>query len=223
MAIRSDRWGYLFIEVPRTASKAIGQGVLIPDLAGVMVGTPESHETAGDVHATPAELIQRGLVTSDDLDRLYVFAVVRNPYDAVVSLYEKMRGKYAPLLADPTSWVHEQPAYRASMEVAQEASFSDWLVFHLTRRSNAALPLAVVRPPRRFPRHYDHADRIMRFETLQHDFDEVLRDLTLKPMEIPVLNRTERDRDHRGYYDRKARWLAERAFAPFRSTFGYEF
>ena len=112
----------------------------MPRLGAEFVGTPPSHETAGDKHASASELVRRGLLPADEVERLYVFGTIRNPYDSLVSLYEKMSGSYSALVDDPTSWVHKQPAYLASMRVAREADFSEWAIFHLTRRPAWQLP-----------------------------------------------------------------------------------
>lgn len=223
MAIQSDEFGYLFVEVPRTGSKAIGQGVLIPRLGGEMVGVAETRESAGDVHAPQHELVERGLLSQEHLQRLFVFGTVRNPFDSMVSLYEKMRNKYAPLLDDQSSWVHKQPRYRESMIVAQDAEFSEWLIFHLTRRKLFALHIAAVRPPRMLPSYFRGMQRIMRFESLQTDFNEVLEHLGVEQIEIPRMNLTGRSVDYRDYYTSRSRRLAERVFAEYGERFGYTF
>lgn len=222
MAIVSEEHGYLFVQVPRTGSTAIGENTLEPLYGGEFVGRRPTRELSGDKHASHQELIRRGLVSKQLLQRIYVFSTVRNPYDSSVSLYEKMRRTYAPLLEDPTSWLYKMPGYLKSIRVAVEASFSDWFIFHHTRRTPLALPLRVFRRPRPLPEHYRAVDRIMRFERLQQDFDLALADLGLPSVELPVVNVTKRDRDYRPYYDRRAKWLAERVFGNYRTHFGYE-
>lgn len=223
MAIRSDEYGYLFIEVPRTASQAIGKGVLIPKLGGQIVGTGGSHESTGDVHASQHELVDRGLLNQADLQRLLVFGTIRNPFDSMVTLYEKMSNNYAPMLDDSAAWVHDHPNYHQSMLVAQDAEFSEWLIFHMTRRKLFPVLIAAVRPPRKLPDYYRGMDRIISYENLQVDFNEVLKQLGADAIDIPKLNVTGRETDYRGYYTPKARRLAERAFSEYREEFGYTF
>ena len=188
-----------------------------------MVGVAETHRTAGDVHASQHRLVERGLVTEEHLRQLLVFGTVRNPFDSMVSLYEKMRTKYAPLLEDETSWVYSQPGYHRSMIVAQDADFSQWLVFHLTRRRLFPVLIAASRPPRALPDYYRGMDRIMRFENLQADFDAVLEELGVGAIEIPRINVTARSVDYRDYYSPRARRLAEHVFSEYRERFGYTF
>lgn len=109
------------------------------------------------------------------------------------------------------------------MIVAQDAEFSEWLIFHLTRRTSFPLVIAAVRPPRRFPDYYRDMDQTMRFENLQQDFDDVLEQLGVGPIEIPRMNVTGRSAHYRDCYTTKARWLAERAFSTYRERFGYTF
>lgn len=223
MAVISREHGFLFVQNPRTASTAIGEGVLVPMLGAEVVGVPWSHETAGDKHASTRDLVERGLITAADLDQLYVFGAIRNPYDSLVSLYEKMRGTYASLVDDPTSWVHRQRAYVASLRVAREAEFPDWAVFHLTRRPAWQLPRVALTRGRAIDHRYLGLDRLLRFESLQADFDAAMDDLGLAHLEIPRMNVTGRSTEYRSRYDRRARWVAQRAYRHYEAAFGYTF
>ena len=134
-----------------------------------------------------------------------------------------MRGAYAPLLDDPTSWVHEQPAYVASLRVARQADFADWVVFHLTRRPGWQLPRAALSRGRTVDERYLGLDRLLRFETLQDDFDSAMDDLGLPHLEVPRVNVTSRRGDYRDRYTTRARWLARRSYRHYETTFGYTF
>jgi hypothetical protein len=223
MAVISREHGFLFIQNPRTASTAMGEGLLVPRLGAELVGTSPSHETAGDKHASASELVRRGLLSADEVDRLYVFGTIRNPYDSLVSLYEKMTGSYSALADDPTSWVHKQPAYLASMRVAREAEFSEWVIFHLTRRPAWLVPLAAVTRGRAVDDRFLGLDRLLRFEDLQAGFDAAMDDLGLARLEIPLVNVTGRDDGYRPRYTGRARWLARRAYRHYETAFGYTF
>ena len=98
-----------------------------------------------------------------------------------------MRGSYSGLIDDPTSWVHEQPAYVASIRVAQDEDFSDWVVFHLTRRPAWQLPAVAFSRGRVVDDRFLRLDRLLRFESLQADFDAAMDDLGL-----PRLSRSPR-------------------------------
>jgi hypothetical protein len=223
MAVISRDHGFLFIQNPRTASTAMGEGLLMPRLGAAFVGTPPSHETAGDKHASASELVHRRLLPADEVERLYVFGTIRNPYDSLVSLYEKMTGSYSALVDDPTSWVHKQPAYLASMRVAREADFSEWAIFHLTRRPAWLLPMAAVTRGRVVDDRFLGLDRLLRFESLQAGFDAAMDDLGLARLEIPRVNVTGRDDAYRPRYSARARWLARRAYRNYETAFGYTF
>ncbi|MBA2337052.1 MAG: hypothetical protein H0V96_04715 [Acidimicrobiia bacterium] len=223
MAVISREHRFLFIQNPRTGSTAIGEGLLVPRFGAEIVGVPASHETAGDKHASADDLVQHGLLTADEVDRLYVFGAIRNPYDSLVSLYDKMHGEYAPLLDDPTSWVHKQPAYVASMRVAVDSGFSEWVIFHLTRRPVWQLPRATLSRGRSISPRYLGLDRLLRFESLQGGVDAAMDDLGLPRQEVPRVNVTRRRPGYRIRYDATARWVARRAYRRYEQVFGYRF
>jgi len=228
MAVISWKHGFLFIQTPRTGCTAIAQKVLVPQLGGEPI--PQKYIGDGDgnilvdkKHATLRQLLDHGLLSQEDVSRLYKFSAVRNPFDSVFSEYIKQRSSYQPLLANPHSWVHKAPGYVDSMHFAAEHSFDEWL------------DRAWRRPfPRSLKRRYgsaagelawqDGMDYVMRFERLQQDFDAVMLKLGLHPIEIPKFNETpERDGDYREHYTRKARRIVERVYSETLTRFGYSF
>ncbi len=227
---------------PRTGCTAIGERVLIPALDGEYVPTADVVRPDGTVathkkHSTLAELVAGGFVTPDEARTLTVFTAIRNPFDSLVSQYVKMRVKYAPLLDDPESFVHRDPAYLASMKQAASMSFQEWCAARYVVgrdprrvRASAAWRSPVVWLARGWagPRHMyagflRGARHVMRFESLQSDFDGVLRHLGLEPRPIPTWNITEEKGDYRSYYDDETRTLIAHVFAPDVRRFGYTF
>lgn len=235
MAIISRTHGYLFIMTPRTGCTAIAEGVLIPKLGGEYFPKDAIRDENGRLlvrpkHSSVAELVNNGLLTREETDRLLKFCAVRNPFDSIVSLYVKQRSTYQDLLEDPGSWVHDRPEYLQGMQVAANEPFDRWLEWLLRpkgrrERIKAIAALSPVMPRHMYGRFFRTVDVVMRYESLQADFSAVLARLGVDDIEIPQLNVTnEREkRDYRSYYTPKARRLAERAFAPDARRFGYAF
>ncbi|MEJ7583959.1 MAG: hypothetical protein WKF43_07690 [Acidimicrobiales bacterium] len=98
MAIVSEAHGYLFIHAPRTGGTALAEMVLVRQLEGRRVPKQRIEVQSGSggrrtvrQHATLDHLIEAGLVTPEDAQRLLVFTTVRNPFDSLVSGYVKRR------------------------------------------------------------------------------------------------------------------------------------
>lgn len=105
MAVVSRQNGYLFIAVPRTGCTTLAQ-VLADRYEGVQVPA-EDIVVNGKVvvdrkHGRLSRLLRYGVVKQDDVDQMLTFCGVRNPFDSLVSLYEKTRRRYVRRLDDPT-------------------------------------------------------------------------------------------------------------------------
>ncbi len=141
-----------------------------------------------------------GVLSAEFHDRppgYLVFAVVRNPWDRFVSGWRYCRGtrdrKLADVLADLPRDGHD---YR-----------------HLTRPQYAILYDSMDRPV---------FDVLLRYESLQQDFD-ALSDRLHKPRtRLPVVNRKPHAHYSR-YFDAQSLRLFERAFACDIERFAYQF
>jgi hypothetical protein len=165
-------------------------------------------------HSTVDQLLRHNLLTRDEVASLLVTTTIRNPFDYWVSDWVRHR-RWAPLLDDPTSWVHGQAAAQRRIRAAVELDFLGY-----TRRF-----LGGQRKPRHLSgRFVRHARYVMRFERLDEDFAALLRVLELPPVELMRTNVSpERDRDYRSYYNPATRRLVARAFGPDLRVFGYRF
>lgn len=144
------------------------------------------------------------------------FTGVRNPFDSLVSLYEKIRQKYVHHLDDPRHWVNDNPRQARLMRIAVEEGFNAWL--------RAKYPERPAREPVFFQAPYlEGADHVIRFENLQEDFAKAMVAVGLPDVSVPRLNTTDREPDHRPYYDEWSRRRIGRLFAPTLERFGYRF
>lgn len=222
MAVLSDRHSYLFIMAPRTGCTALSLR-LVEYMGGRWFPEEDVTDDDGRVvaerkHSTVQHLLDAGMLTESRAASLFVFASVRNPFDSLVSLYTKLTNQYVPLLDDPDAFIHRQPNMLADIRYASDHSFSDWIVWKYGEL--AAGPGRHLYEP-----FIKSADRIMRFERLQEDFDEVVWHLGIAAdSSIPVFNVTEgRVDDYRDLYNTRARQTVERAFEDDLTLFGYEF
>lgn len=226
MAVYSAQFKYIFFANPQTASKAVAR-TLQQSLSGEPIPGKEMRRNPDlqikKHHITWQGVQDAGLLTREQLDGLFKFTNVRNPYDLLVSRYLKRKGRFVD---DPErySWAHDNPKIKASMEAAQEQPFTEWvtgqLQKHVDRDTTARGPLS----------YLDHADYVIRFESLQEGFNEVLRKLGINdPITIVSENVTSERKDgakkrhYTEFYDDASRALVAKAYAPLIERFGYTF
>lgn len=129
----------------------------------------------------------------------FVFSSVRNPFDRLVS-----------------SWKYlESTRHRALEEVlaAPPADGHDYR--HFTRpQADILCEPATGRLV---------VDDLVRFETLQADYDRICARIGKPFLQLPRVNVTERDRAWRPYFTTEARRLAETMFARDLALFDYDF
>jgi hypothetical protein len=233
MPIISKERGYLFLMAPRTGCTAVGEAVLIPKLGGEYLPREDVLDEAGTLmvgnkHASLQELMNHGLIKREEAARLFKFTTVRNPFDSLVTLYVTMGTRYKRLLDDPTSFVRKKPGMSKGVQMASEYPFDEWVErkFHLNGlKGGLRWGLGTYPKPRHMYQAYlDGSDFVMRFERLQDDFNQVLKQLGVTtPIEIPRCNVTDGKDHYRAYYTSRARRVAERAFAPDLELFDYSF
>ena len=246
MAVISKTHRFLFIHSPRTGGTAVGEGVLLPHLAGEYLPPEHLVDATGRQvlnrrHGTLRRLYEIGLLTPQERTGLFVFATVRNPFDLEVSRYVNLRRAWE-LNGHDADWVRTTWMAPASSEAAC-MSFPEWVDHRYgwatdpgLRRATWRGPIARIglRPVRRAPalrlspllgEYLQGADFVMRFERLQQDLNEVLRQVGVPGRyEIPPIHVTPgRDPDHRAYYDARSRPQVEAAFRDTIERFGYSF
>ena len=137
----------------------------------------------------------------------FKFAIVRNPWDKVVSHYHyRLQTNQTDLATSPVSfpeWVrraygHREPSYydKPKMFMPQ----LDWI-------TDADGKVMV--------------NQVARFETLQKDFDAICQRLN-RTATLPQLRKSERG-DYRQYYDAESRAIVAKQFAKDIAEFGYRY
>ncbi len=212
--IISDRYRYLFVELPRTGSTAVHS-----ELCAMYDGTPILTK-----HATYGDFLK---IATHAQQQYFVFSSVRSLLDDAVSKYFKVRGGRA------AGARQRRGRTRSGAPRGQDRIINRFLDTHMTRfvrRTDADFPTFFLRyyllpydtwaslAHRRF-------EFVMRFETLAEDFEKVLRRLELEPRRsLPFANQTSsRQADYASYYVPKTRARARRVLGPYMENWGYQF
>lgn len=205
--IISHKYRYLFVELPRTGSSAIAS-----ELREFYDGKPilKKHSTYKDFLAK----------ASSEQKSYFVFSCIRNPADSAVSLYYKYktnhRGRFSDEELAKQNFFTRSLMKRQFKFVSQpKTTFRDFFMryYRLPYDDWASLD-------------HKNFDRVIRFESLSDDFENVLRVIGVNPVRgLPVKNQTSKDgSDFWHHYDdpairRRAVWV----FSQYMQNCGYEF
>ncbi|MGB7414364.1 MAG: sulfotransferase family 2 domain-containing protein [Thermosynechococcaceae cyanobacterium] len=228
MAIICRSYKILFIMTPRTACSAVGKS-LCENLDGVFLPSSEILNDQGNIqiqkkHNTLQQILDNKLLTEEEVNSFLKFTCVRNPFDSLASLYEKKRTKYQPLLSDPTSWVYKvSSGYAKDMEYCSTHSFDEWIF----KKYKPNLIKKTLGRGRRslFGKYTKGIDIIMRFENIQDEFKNVLKEAGITK-EVPLLyfNQTdEKTESYQEYYSEASKRVVEYVFHDDLKLYDYGF
>ena len=200
---------YIFIHIPKTGGtalslaledRAMADDIFIGDTPKAVKRRAKAKKWAGDrklrKHSTLAEL--EGLV---DPTEYFVLTLVRNPWDRMVSYYH---------------WLKDQTFDHRAVELAKLNGFSDFLNHPETVAvQSAETYTSYVTAPNVTP-HF------VRLEALADDIKGFEDHLGFK-IDIPHVNRSDRDVDWRGYYSENDAELVGRIYSEDVKKFGYSF
>lgn len=250
MAIICREHNLLFIMVPGTGCSTIGK-LLMSRFGGEWL-PPETvfkdgRRVVPQKHCSIASMLKYDVVSESELDGLFKFATIRNPFDRFVTGYERAKGAWlAERLENPQSHINAGPdeaveARRrratARMERTRGASFDTWLKrgLDLERSANPIRLVGRYRrrlagPGRReilFPL-IGGVDYLMRYETLEKDLNHVLAQVGITEhvsLARPATSkdRTPGKRPYQEYYTPDLRRAIEREFRRELEAFSYAF
>jgi len=188
--IISEGRGYLFVHIPKTGGtsmalaledRAKADDILIGDTpkAKRRKGRLKGVKTAGRLwkHSTLADV--EGLITRDQMDSLFTFTLVRNPWDRMVSYYH---------------WLQDQSFDHKAVHLAKTLGFSAFLNHPHTQATFRASPYSSYMTD---GAGQVHADLYIRLEHLRDDCGP-LHDHLGFSLDIPHANESRRARDWRG-------------------------
>jgi len=137
---------------------------------------------------------------SEVYDRLFKFAVVRNPWDRMVSMY---------------AYISTRTEHHRHRDVVRQQSFDDYLAYELRRRFVTQFDMITDR------RGSLIVDFVGRFERLDADFAEVCQRLGI---EGRIVHRNQSSHEpYQNYYNERTRKLVGEYFAREIEYFGYQF
>ncbi len=206
---------YLFIHIPKTGGTSLA--LALEDRAmkdDIMLGdTPKAVKRRGKVkgiatrgrlwkHSTLRDL--DGLVRPEELDDLFIFTLVRNPWARVVSYYH---------------WLQQQSFDHPAVRIAKEKAFSPFLNDPLIGKSFR------MSPARSYVTDASGQERPTLFIRLEHFAEDVApleAHLGFK-LELPKVNTTGQGADYRRFYDESDSNLLSRLCAEDIKRFDYRF
>ena len=208
--------GYLFIHIPKTGGTALTLALEARAMKDdILIGdTPKARARRGRLAALPAKgrlwkhstlADLDGLLTGEEIDRLFLVTLIRNPWDRMVSYYH---------------WLRAQAFDNPAVTLAKAVDFSTFLAHPLTTAAFTAWPYpAYLRDAAGQERPALYA----RLERLDEDLAPFEAHLGFRLTPLPRANDSARGRDWRPYYsDADAARLATLC-APDIARFGYRF
>lgn len=206
---------YLFIHIPKTGGTAMALALERRAMRDdIMLGdTPKARQRRGRLkgvqaagrlwkHSTLSDL--DGLVTPDDVPGLFVFTLVRNPWDRMVSYYHWLRG---------------QGFDHPSVRLAKERDFAAFLAHPQTQASIRANPARAYVTD---AAGVERCDAFIRLEHFDRDAAPLVAHLGF-PLVLERVNESTRAREWRGYYDDATAALVADLCAEDIARFGYGF
>jgi len=162
--IISHRHRYVFVELPRTGSRAVRR-----ELRELYDGVPILHK-----HSTYDEFRRQA---SDDERGYFAFSAIRNPLDDAVSRYFKLKTDHHQRFSDVSRQRHRRPLN----------SLLDTRMYRYIATTDADFStffLHFYRMPFDTWASLDHQSfgSVMRFERLADDFDATLRRIGIEPV-----------------------------------------
>ena len=207
---------YIFVHIPKTGgtalalaleARAMKDDILVGDTPKAVRRRARLKELrpAGRLwkHSTLADL--DGIVQPSELDDFLIFTLVRNPWDRMVSYYH---------------WLQAQSFDHPAVGLAKELGFAAFVQADLVQAAFKAAPYAS------YVKDTSGRERNAQFIRLEHlaeDLAPVEAHLGFSLGPIPHANRSERDADHRGYYDAATHAAVAEACAIDIARFGYRF
>lgn len=205
---------YIFVHIPKTGGTALSlalearakaDDILIGDTPKAVKRRARIKKLSGDrrlgKHATLADIDR--LTEVGALEGYFIVTLVRNPWDRMVSYYH---------------WLREQGFKHRAVELAKTHDFSGFLNHPDTKAANGAESyggyVSVA--------GHEIQTCFVRLEALSEDIQPFEKHLGFK-LDIPHVNRSDRNADWRGYYSQADADLVGRMYAEDIARFGYEF
>lgn len=207
---------YIFVHAPKTGgtslalaleARAMADDILLGDTPKALKRRRRVREVEASgrlwKHSMLTDLY--GLVSQDEIEAFFVFTLVRNPWDRMVSYYH---------------WLRAQRFDHPAVRLAAHTAFSAFVADPQTMAAMRAFP---------YGRYVtdaagvERADLFVRLEHLEEDLAPLEAHLGFALGAVPRENASNRHRDYRSYYDDSTAALVAEACAQDIARFGYGF
>ncbi|MBM1690148.1 sulfotransferase family 2 domain-containing protein [Sulfitobacter geojensis] len=206
---------YIFVHIPKTGGTSLALALENRAMKDdIMLGdTPKAVKrrrkvkgikTSGRLwkHAGLSDI--DGLVSVEEIAQMFIFTLVRNPWDRLVSYYH---------------WLREQGFDHPAVSLAKAQTFEGFLADPATQAAQRAWPAA------RYMRDVNGVERASSYIRLEH-FEQdaaALREHLGFELALPWENRSTRARAYGDYYSREMRETVAECCAEDIARFGYRF
>jgi hypothetical protein len=198
---------YVFVEMPRTGSRAV---------ANELQEFYDGHEILFK-HATYSDFLRQA---TEEERTYFSFSSVRNPLDVAVTRYAHLRANQDNRFTDA-----RQISRLSSLASKIERRIYHWMMKHDADFEAFLLRWYVLPYDTWTSLDHRRLDKVMRTETLADDFAQALSQIGIDPVRrLPVVNATPgRDSDFASFYTPRAIARAAWVFGPYMRHWGYEF
>tara|TARA_X000000368_G_C23046146_1_gene719228 strand:- start:600 stop:1388 length:789 start_codon:yes stop_codon:yes gene_type:complete len=205
--IISHKHKLLFIGLPFSASSAISKELYLE-----YEGKPLLRK-----HSLYHEF--KKIATKEETE-YFVFAVLRNPMDVVVTVFEKMKGNVKGDFTNPAFFsenrghITKKHRERFNFIHKNNASFQQYFLRFFTKPYDNASSMT-----------FDYCDFVIRYENIADDYSLALKKAGVENTRpLPVANKTAgKKKEILGYYTDDIKERAIEVFGPFIERYNYSF
>lgn len=225
MAVICRQKKLLFILNPRTGSSALGEH-LINEFGGEWLPKKtffdENLSQKIDFkHNTVKELVDFGLLASDELSDYVIFTSVANPYDSLVTLYNKYRYRYDEWRKEGRQFLQSERVLK-EIQYCKEHTINQWIFKNYWK---AAIKSILNLDKYSVNENYlVGCNNILKKENMQSDFEKLINKHRVQGNpKIPRINKTERKGESRSDYSLLSRILIYLTYRQDFNRFKYSF
>jgi len=213
MAVICREHNLLFIQNPRTASSTIGR-FLVKHCGGEFVPRDDEKAWGFRKHASLEDIEQSRQVDPQHMAACLSFGAVRNPFDSIASLYQKMlNDSRLPLKKQRRRWWWNRTKRRRQVKYAARHTFDEFVERFVASESHPNLTGRL-----------DGVQVVLRFERISHGLFDVLSRAGLEvDRDLPTRNATSNKTAYRDYYSERSRVVVETTYRDVLDQYEYSF